>query len=354
MSSKQTENSACCWGIDAVPVKRAWKEKDWTAVLGVAILPKNIVNFNTRYYQAINSVLSTNGIKQNRPVYSSYSFQTIFNDSELCFDAFESILIQMEKEIAKINFMFSDYPKMLEIKMFGEKRMSKLSPKEFIEKHLFNSYPHVCCWKVLNENKNCRILVDGFSGYLTEAWREIEKYDNIDIYVHGDECVPIISLADITLRIAMRRLEEKSLFLGRRELMKAFITWGDKLKVDYLGKQILPKVTPKTNINMPVHRKYKHPIFFAMIPKTQFINNESFICSPKGHSLFHLAHESDGCVKFFDKRDTEIVKDDDYFIYFDEEGNKSVKLLESFGFKINSLHIKQIDDLLVKKQKEKL
>ncbi len=337
-------------GIDSIPYRRLWGEKEFISVLGSCVITKDIDSFNGKYNEVIEKILKINGLKRTRPVYSSCSLQKLFKNSDLCFKSLERILKEMESEIEKIRFMFSSYPKTPEIFMFGDKRISKLPPKDFIKRHLFNSYPHICAWKIIEEGYNYKIYTDAFFGYITKAWKEIENYNDLHVYLNGDECVPIISLTDIVLRILSKRLEDNSLFIGKSEIQKSFKSYDKKVEVDYIGRGMLPRITPINNIPIPFERNLKHPIFFVMMPKTSFVSNRTFLESPRGNLLFRIVHSNNGCIKFYDKKDdSELIKDGDFLVYFNEEGKKSAELIESFGININKINIKKIDKLTIKK-----
>jgi len=336
-------------GIDAVAFDRQWKMGKWNSVLGSCIFTSSYEKFQERYKKVMKEQFNRMGFDVKRSVHSSHTINSILQDSPEGYNFFELMLSECLDYIDKINFVFSYYPKMDKVHMFGDKKLSSLSPSVFITRHLINSYSHVCAWLALSKSNNCTIMMDSFSGYMTRAWQQIESHDKINIYFNGDECNPLISMADITLRIANERLLKKNMFLGKQQISSVFRDMEDKISVDYLGRSQLPLITPRTNILIPISKKIKHPAFFILRPKTDYLDNKIFLSSPRGHDILELAHVKQGCVKIYNKgEDKNIIKDGDFLIFTDEHGGIAAQTIIDLGYNVEKYHIKQVSGLLQK------
>src|SRR3989442_964954 len=91
------------------------------------------------------------------------------------------------------------------ISIYGTGRGERLSPNEFVELTQ-NAFPHVCAWRYLDnykaDSENDRLMIDHFQGKITPAWEAIEDGSfDIRVFYSGSECNPLISAADLTLRI---------------------------------------------------------------------------------------------------------------------------------------------------------
>jgi len=335
-------------GIDAVEFERQWKMGKWNSVLGACVFTSSYEDFQARYKKAIKEQFKRMGFDVKRTVHSSHSINSVLQNSPQGYNFFEFMLSECLDCIDKINLVFSYYPKMDEIYMFSDKRPSSLPPSDFIKRHLLNSYPHVCAWHALKSN-SCTIMMDSFNGYLTHAWEEIESYDKINIYFNGDECNPLISMADITLRIANERLLRENMFLGKQQVLSVFEDLGSKISVDFLGRSQLPLITPRNNISIPIFRKIKHPVFFILRPKTDYLDNKIFLNSPRGHDILELAHIKQGCAKIYNKdEDINIMQDGDFLVFTDKNGDIAAQTIIDLGYNVEKYHIKQIDALLQK------
>ncbi len=288
------------YGIDSVAHERQWIRGVWKSVIGLCVGVEDFKKFESSYKEKVREILKNNGFHPQRSVYSSYSINRLTRNPLLATKIFEEIFNSLKDDIKTFHFIISMYPKMPEIFIFGRRRMSFLSPKDFMERHLIRSYPHVCAWKILSL-PNTKVFVDSFDGYLTSAWEDIDTNQNMEILFHGDESNTLISMADIVLRVTDKRLKENFKFLGRREIKEIFPELENKLEVSFLGKSVLPKVTPLVNITMPIYKKVKHPIVFILGPETEYLDSSFIKYSPKGDSLFEFCHIIDGCIKMFNK-----------------------------------------------------
>jgi hypothetical protein len=335
------------YGVDVVPFERYWKRGMWKAVLGLCIGIENNEKFETEYEKAIEKILIKNGIKSKRHIHSSFSINRLSKDPLKASQIFEDMFETLKDHIQKFHFVLSMYPKTQSIHMFGERRVSFLPPKDFLERHLIESYPHVCAWKILSIDKKAKVITDSFSGYVTNAWRDIDSNGDLEIFFNGDECNTLISMADMVLRVADKRLQDNSLFLGRKEINQIFPEIQNKLSADFLAWGALSDVTPLINKSMPIYKKIKHPIVFIIGPQTDLVDNELIKYSPLGDSLLEFAHIKKGCLKMFHKKDDQqMIKDGDYFVYLDDEGKKAADLIKKLGFSIDYFELKEIEDRL--------
>jgi len=94
------------------------------------------------------------------------------------------------------------------VSIYGQSETQKLSPPVFVKKTQ-GAFPHVCAWwyamnYAKTESPLC-LEIDYMQTATTPAWRNLlgkaSKNTRLESYFGGDECNPLISVADLILKL---------------------------------------------------------------------------------------------------------------------------------------------------------
>ncbi len=227
------------------------------------------------------------------------------------------------------------------------------------------------------------ILVDGFRYKKMSAWNQLLSKCNPQVYSHGDECNPFISVSDIIAFLT----DQKLLILGGRDttlrklkpenIELAWEGYSFATDVRFLDEKSLGYYTWKSRELIDLSAHYKRPMVFFLVDR---IDSEQLLAPPDDQleglnqmvpssvsetfnkqlrrtPIFQLATKyaylRGGCVQFFDPQtDARTIRDGDTLVYMGSHSKKTALTL-SDGLDITVFRAKDLKDSIIKIEKER-
>lgn len=255
------------------------EDKKFISMIGVAVATEDLEGFEELYKKALKDSFDEIGITINRNILSSNEILSITKGN---IGIHENIFRAILPKISKLNIFFPIFnsKRILKIKVYGKKKHTKeISISEFYNRHLINSFPHICLWKIYNYifGTKAVVYIDHFQSEITEAWEIISKYPKIYCYINGDITNTLISAADILCRLVENRLKEKNLFLRADNLVKIFPELKkNQLFCHWIGNHHLPKITMIHTNKVLLNKYIKRPIFYLYLEKGSKIDKKNY------------------------------------------------------------------------------
>lgn len=240
--------------------------------------------------------------------------------------------LEAEKSAAKIIQLFGEP---------GSDEMSYVSVKRFFEK-VSQYYPVICSYILRSflSLSNCNIIMDGCSGYETNAWRELTRSNNnILIAPHGDEYNPFISTADIIARWIDEELKQSGIPLNNSGIDRLLHNWSgvtrgintDHIVCIHLGNKDLAKIKPisKKTMDYFEHIHRKHPVYYVFQETKETSERTNVEKSPVFDIIINRVTEVDGSYCFWkpDKHARHIQEGDVAVIYGDNGFSEVARLI---------------------------
>lgn len=314
---------------------RTGVKKSFKSMIGVAVSTKDYDNFKKGYTAAIEATLKACGEKKTKEVYCNYDFNVLYGKTGI--PVHQIFFKEISPYIESINIFYSLFKKSASMNAWGQlekelkHKLSKpqLSFDEIINR-LNNSFPLFCVWKAsaFIKDNNLTVISDHFQAKKCDAWVEIEDI-NLVVLHSGDRCNALIATADIIIQlIELRRRKAKRLYqYGTfREILPEMKNRVYEMSIH--GGHF-KQISPLSGQNIELTDKLKHPIFFILKDKNSFLDADSLKNELSLAPIFNLAFEKDGSVKFFNKsEDLKKIKDEDYMLYFSDEGKKAIDFIK--------------------------
>jgi hypothetical protein len=310
------------------------QSKDYKRVfkflLGASVTVKDKKQFKETYIESLQKSISTAGFEPKTNVYDSMLLvsETGYKITEII----PRLLTLLCNDIEKICLYCAYYIHPMSV--YAESQPSTLLPIDFL--HLIdNSFPHICAAKYVREYGNEENLeLDHFQLGKTPAWEYLESSKcNTKLYFSGDICNPIISTADLIIRLIEERMrgrvDEISL---RKALLPGCEIISEKIIYYNLGGNTEEKryATPRLRLQANLNKYITHPIFFTLGKWP-----EEFMTTPTFIKIQEMALNNDGCIKKYEPKDQNLwdVKKDKIII-LDEEEKEKITKLKTFGRRI--------------------
>ncbi len=260
---------------------------------------------------------------------------------------FEDIFALLVQHIDRIDFCYTFFTKEQEsskisIYCNGQTPVQNLLPIKLIEKHLFNSYPHLCAWRFLESNPSYRsvpIHVDMFQSEITSAWLKVRAMPGFHVFSKGDECNAYISTADMLLKLINNRLFRARKGLYPEDIQSVLSELPLKITSHFLGLKYLSNMVPSFPRQIDFTDKMGHPMIFLLKEMRHVdVTNEAYENSPLWRCMRNYAYRFDGCVKFFNaERDYSLLKEGDAMTYSGPESEKVARTIEKTGYPVKTL-----------------
>ena len=222
----------------------------------------------------------------------------------------------------------------------GEDELDYISVKDFFEK-VRQYYPIVCSNHLCEfiSLRNCEIIVDGCTGYETNAWRNLIKSANkISISPHGDETNPYLNAADLILRWIDEELTQSGIPLNNPGLHRILHYWTgvtEELETSHiilahLSNKDLNEIKPISKRTMAYfeHIYRKHPVYFVILEEQSTREKEKVMGSPAMDVIINQVYLTDGSYCFWNQdKHSKYTKKGDVFVVYGNNGAKEAKSL---------------------------
>lgn len=334
-------------GIDASPLRKAsfsqegMEEGVFKAHLGVSVTTEDKDHLMEEYDKAMDKAFREFGLERKKRLYKGAHLLMQARDKVV--DVISAVVDDLEACINHIDVYCAYYGREY-ISIHGQAAGRRLTPMAFIHKTQ-NAFEHVCAWWYNQQytfETPLRFDIDHFSGENTPAWRElVDKEVDLNIYFSGDECNPIISIADLILKLIQifhhGRVDGRTLLRPIKERCRSYVG-KRKLRFHNLGDRgfKIRASAPDIPLLMNVAPYLKHPIFFMVwdpgVPKSRV--KKSFEWSPVYNQTINKAIEYEGGTKSlsFDEDHVLWDADDDFLIPWYEKDAEYLEMMKQMGY----------------------
>jgi len=198
--------------------------------------------------------------------------------------------------------------------------------QEFL-KELNPGFSYITAWYYFGKSGrgDLRCYLDSFSAKQTPAWRDLAPRNPV-IYSRGDECNPLIALADMMCLLTDKKLRDEKLELREENVKHVWEPYDFEVEPRYIDYHLSEKYSWKTNQLIDVSPYLAHPIVFLKADGYDMKHIENMDVFPLA---VNLAVQEGGCIQGFDKiLDTPKVKNGDIFLYAGQDSLRDAKTLQ--------------------------
>jgi len=332
--------------FDSKEFKRSNKAKEvkFYTPLGCGITVSKQEDFCAVYAEKLRELLTSFGVKEICGAFSSSEYIKQIGPAKT-YRLSDELVKSVQDLIESVYFSYVILPsnKIPTVEVGGYK-----SPKipigtfDFLRK-LSVYFSYVTAWNYIGieDRLDEKILIDGFQGKLTPAWDDIIKRTTPEIYSHGDECNPFISIADVIAFLTDKKLWDNYLKLTPENITEVWKNYSFEIDVHYLDPSVISKIKWYTNEHIQLSPYYARPIVYLKADGYNIMNLKKISVYQKA-TIF--ARQLNGCVQGFDKAmDSYKIKDGDIFVYAGEESKKMALTLSDM-FKIEVLAFRDLEE----------
>ncbi len=296
---------------DDQPPKRTIAFK---ALLGVSVTTADFDSFRSEYDSVLGAALKKHGIPRTREIYKAAQLAKMNPEHSL--DIMTELAGELNPVIDRIDIYCTHLEFMPSVSIYGGARGSRIHPVEFLNL-IENSYPQICGWKYTRVARTTETILqfDHFEGKTSPSWKEMQTKVGIEIYYSGGEVNPLISLADMVLRVVdtyqLGRIDQMS---ATRPIIDHASAIAPKVRYHEITSiDDLKAITPDIPADMDTSRFVKRPIFyFVWNPREpRKLVKQSFEWSELYTLTMNKAAGAGGCVKNFEISKDEIHWDSD-------------------------------------------
>ncbi|MDA7960190.1 MAG: hypothetical protein MPJ08_05630 [Nitrosopumilus sp.] len=215
---------------------------------------------------------------------------------------------------------------------------------------------------------NLEVLLDVFNSKHTKAWDRLSGAVRPQIFSHGDECHPLIMLADMVAFLTDQKLYKQYLHLTPPNLDSIWREYDFSVTTLFFNQKSLPFYKWYDNDMIDLASYLAHPIVFLAIDdiegdlggdarpdaeieypaNTPRKFNQAIKKSPVYDAAVTHAFRIGGCMKFYSRtEDVSVVRDGDVFVYVGDK-SKMIGMTLQQGCRINVLSGVELRDLVEK------
>jgi len=214
------------------------------------------------------------------------------------------------------------------------KDKKEFSGIDFADKILSQYYTLVVTWRMYKTEDRTtmypyhpkKVLIDDFTGDLTECWKFVGKQYELSIVPHGDITYPPISLCDLLASCIRIEgiIDKKEIynFLKENSFKDTYVT------SEFVGcdNPDAKAIIPKLPYPMRTENHYPHPIIFIYKGKLDKQYQHRIENSVFFRKVLEYAENLRGCATFFDEElHTKILKSNDLFICIDDKSKEDIE-----------------------------
>jgi len=345
-------------GFDSAPIRKVptfpdgTKGSEFVANLGVSVTVPDKDEFESAYDVAIENAFNKIGAERKKRFYKGAHLV-----GQVSEDAMKVIVMMLDDLTPVISHIdvYCAYYALEYVSLYGQSETQKLSPPVFVKKTQ-GAFPHVCAWWYFSEYAKIEsplcLEIDFMQTATTPAWRDLSnasgKNVTTEFYLGGDECNPIISMADLILKLIRTyhhgTVEGRSLLQPLNEKCQTYMS---KRKAGFhnLGSRgfILKATAPDLPLQANTNPFIKHPIIFYYGNSKPSENKDeianALIWSPVYNAIsFHASINRGGMKKFSPTEDVRMWNPSvDTIVAFTKQDQEQLKRLESFGYTLPSI-----------------
>ena len=212
------------------------------------------------------------------------------------------------------------------------------------------------------------VQVDAFRSKQTKAWRMLTDAVPTRVFQHGDECNPLIMLADMIAFLTDSKLYGRNLLLNPHNIISIWKKYAFDVTTRFLDHKGLPFCTWDGNRLIGLTDRIARPLVYVAIDDIEgnlrgddrpddglfFPDeaprkfNQAIKQSPVYDAALTYAYQSGGCVKFYSAaEDLPLVRDGDVFAYVGDESRRIGQVLRH-GYQLDVMSGLELRDLVKK------
>lgn len=327
--------------------------------LGTCLMLNREDSLNKAYEDFISDLFSKHRVERNRAVHKAYDLRDklkLSNTSDFLKTLEEFYISLLDINRLNIVLFYTTFNTEI-LPTVTYYCHSTTSKKEEVKTLTFINalsqyYDYVCPWKVSKvlQLEKCNILVDAFQGEITNSWKELTELHNVEIFLKGDQCNPLLASADIVTRFIDESLASKRrhlVYVGIKDVIREYGL--DKVRIFYIGHSDVANLVPTEKRAIPRHEYSKCPSVFLLpegiIGKDEgkwFENSEVYdqvlnFASKIGGGFKRLEYEHD--YKY-------LRRPYNYVIYQGNKGLEEAKYLKNvLKYPIEILHVEELSKI---------
>ncbi len=220
--------------------------------------------------------------------------------------------------------------------------VKEIKTEDFL-RNLSPMFSYLTAWTALPKyDESTKYLIDSFSSKSTRAWDDLVMRvgTNMKIYSHGDECNPLISIADLIAFLTDIKLKNQKLHLKPENIEKVWDGYFP-VNVRFLDDKVLNKYVWYNDNKINFSNYLAHPMVFILVDRIKeyfkgvvHINEEEKEIKfskilPKTDVYINAATYAfmlNGSFQLFDPYiDTDKIKNGDIMVYVGEKSKKIAK-----------------------------
>jgi hypothetical protein len=300
-------------------------EKSFFAPLGAGVKFDNEAEFKDNYNASLDETARKFRFDRKRKAYTTYELiQKLGFRKTIAF--LEAFFQEIKETIAQMGVYYTIIPptKVPAVKKYGTEgyAVQEVGTLKFL-RELNPYYVYCCAWcyAQARAHPSEKLVLDGFEGKITNAWRELERIggERLRVYLRGDQCNPFISTADMMAALVDFRLYRHRKRLDPAGITSVFSNAGFEVTPVFIGQPHLPKITPAPDRMIDVAPYFARPMIFIVPEELELLKvgavRKILEGSPLMDSILNKAFEIDGAVKFFEPNiDSTAIRGGDKFV----------------------------------------
>jgi hypothetical protein len=351
------------------------ERRDFYTPLGVGVEVCSLDEFETEYRSAVGALSESFNLRLRPPCYDSTTLKRELGMRRAIPFADELVTrLQPFIERLFVSYVILPPSTISEVRVGGHHSLEKtIGTEEFLRK-LEPAFSYLTAWAYLNQRRKefpdevPEIRLDGFASKETTAWHELTSWSTPLVYSRGDECNALLATADITAFLTDVKLYGQEDYDRRRlkpENVKHIWDGYDfQVNVRFLDQYRLRKFKWTSEAMIDIRPHIARPIVFMLMDDINKASgslvNESALAGGDhpGPSFrrkkpefrlgvepylacLHYANKKNGCVRFFDRNDSNLITDGDVMVYM---GPQSKRICEVFqdGFDVKVFRSKDL------------
>jgi hypothetical protein len=218
----------------------------------------------------------------------------------------------------------------------------EINTKEYL-RQISPHFAYITAWNYLGKTgrESETILIDGVQGKQTRAWDELTNRVNPLIMPHGDECNPLISIADIIAYLTDKKLYDNYFMLFPEKIEEVWQDYPFPIDTHFLDAKIISKIKWYSEQSIDATDYLARPMIFI---KADGYKTEKLRELEVYAKATILAKIEGGGLSGFDRdTDSPKIKDNDIFIYAGEDSRKMCETLRDM-YKIEYLSFRELSE----------
>jgi hypothetical protein len=297
--------------------------------LGIGVAFKDGEKASNAIIEDVRSLLSRFGVESPYPLISGSRFSKTLGYSKtirLCDELVQSVQDHVTGVFASyVVLPPKDFPRM-EVGGVGCPR-TQIATMDFL-RQLSPAFSYITAWSYFGRVRSGDLVsrMDAFTSKQTTAWQDLLSRTSPIIYSRGDECDPLISLADTIALLTDKKLYDRKLMLTPDNIRLVWEAYGFEVESRFVDYSVRSKYSWNVDQQIDISPYLFHPIIFL---KADGYRSEDIGKMGIYPLALTLAVQKRGCIQGFDRTiDGPKVRDGDVFVYAGEDSFREAKTLQ--------------------------